>query len=42
MGRTGASAVANFLSPYKEKKYRASALAHARAVARTPRDGPGA
>ena len=40
MGRTGASAVANFLSPYKDRKYRASALAHARAIGDHPETLP--
>lgn len=40
MGRTGASAVANFLSPYTEPVYRERALAHARVIGEHPQSFP--
>jgi len=36
MGRTGAAGIANLLSPYKEKRYRERALAHAQVIGDHP------
>lgn len=40
MGRTGAAGIANFLSPYKEPIYRATALAHANIIGEHPQSFP--
>lgn len=40
MGRTGASGIANFLSPYAEPVYRERALAHARVIGQHPQSFP--
>jgi hypothetical protein len=40
MGRTGASGIANFLSPYPEEVYRERALAHAGVIGKHPQSFP--
>jgi len=40
MGRTGATGIANFLSPYPESVYRERALAHARVIGQHPQSFP--
>jgi len=40
MGRTGASGIANFLSPYVEPIYQERALSHARVIGRHPQSFP--
>lgn len=40
MGRTGATGIANFLSPYAEPVYRERALSHARVIGRHPQSFP--
>ncbi|MAG58047.1 MAG: hypothetical protein CMJ83_17310 [Planctomycetes bacterium] len=40
MGRTGASGIANWLSPWKGKHYRERALAHARCIGEHPESFP--
>ena len=40
MGRTGSSGLANHLSPYKEKKYKKRALAHAQIIGKHPQSFP--
>ncbi len=40
MGRTGAAGIANALSPYKEKKYRERARAHATVIGEHPESFP--
>jgi Family of unknown function (DUF6288) len=40
MGRTGAAGLANFLSPYTEKKYRQHAMSHATVIGEHPQSFP--
>jgi len=40
MGRTGAAGIANFLSPYGNKKYRVRAMDHARVIGEHPESFP--
>ena len=40
MGRTGATGIANFLSPYTEPGYRERALAHAKVIGQHPQSFP--
>ena len=40
MGRTGAAGIANYLSPYKEARYRERALRHARVIGSHPESFP--
>jgi len=40
MGRTGASAIANFLSPYPEADYRQRAILHAKVIGAHPQSFP--
>ena len=40
MGRTGATGIANFLSPYAEPVYRERALAHAKVIGQHPQSFP--
>jgi hypothetical protein len=40
MGRTGASAIANFLSPYAEPVYRERAASHAKVIGKHPQSFP--
>lgn len=40
MGRTGAAAIANFLSPYEDRRFKMQAMAHARAIGEHPETLP--